>query len=61
MYLILRYSANKELTTDEKQQKRLINRQIKLLKNNEYQKVLNYFEDYKDTADDNHAKDCCRY
>lgn len=54
-------AANKVLTMDEKQQKRLLTRQIKLLKNNEYQKVLHYFEGYKDTDDDNAAKDCYRY
>jgi hypothetical protein len=49
-------AANKVLSADEKQQKRLLTKQIKLLKNNEYQKVLHYF-----TADDNLAKDCYRY
>lgn len=54
-------AANKVLTTDEKQQNKLITKQIKLLKNNEYQKVLHYFEGYKDSEDDNAAKDCYRY
>jgi hypothetical protein len=54
-------AANTELTADEKKQKCLIKRQIKLLKNNEYQKVLHYFEGYKDSSDDNAVKDCYRY
>ncbi len=55
-------AANTVLTSDEKKQKRLLNRQVKLLKNNEYQKVLTYFEGYKDIADDrNPAKECYRY
>jgi hypothetical protein len=55
-------AANAVITSDEKEQKRLLKRQIKLLKNNEIQKVLHYFEGYKDSPDeDNAAKDCYRY
>jgi len=54
-------AANAVLTTDERKQQYLIKRQIKLLKNNEYQKVLHYFEGYKDTHEDNPVKDCYRY
>ena len=53
--------ANTMLTTDESKQRRLLKRQIKLLKNNEYQKVVDYFIGYKDADEDNPAKDCYRY
>ena len=55
-------AANVLLTEDEKEQKRLLKRQIKLLKNNEIQKVLHYFEGYRDSPDgDNAVRDCYRY
>ena len=54
-------AANTVITTDEKKQKYLIKRQTNLLKNNEYQKVLSYFEGYKDADDDNPGMHCYRY
>lgn len=55
-------AANAMLSNDEKKQKYLIKRQTDLLKDGEYLKVLRYFENYNNFADDDNAvKDCYRY
>ncbi len=55
-------AANAMLSNSEKKQKYLIKRQTDLLKTGEYLKVLRYFENYNNFADDDNAvKECYRY